>query len=332
VPSGRFVRRIAVPARKLSPDGQRVLTIEGSTVQLRDALSGQLVAKLSTALDSPDDIDFSPDGRWVLMTTPEVCAWDARTGRPVGRPIPQKGGFFVPADLSPDGQRMALMQASDVSLLKIEGIDDADALNTSVRILNSATGHPVGAALSLQGSPALAQFSPDGRRLVTASEEGALQLWDAFTGQPLGEPMSAGEGPGAIELSRDGQRLLVRLNFEMQIWDLPSGSPTDAEKLADLAEAVGGYTFNERGAMVPLLDQAERLARLHQEAARAKGGEPTASSFLRWFLADPWERTISPLSQVKVPDYIRQLLSKKTDEARLEAERAFPGHPLLAPQ
>ena len=34
-----------------------------------------------------------------------------------------------------------------------------------------------------------AQFSPDGQRVVTASEDKTARLWDAATGKAIGEPM-----------------------------------------------------------------------------------------------------------------------------------------------
>ena len=33
-----------------------------------------------------------------------------------------------------------------------------------------------------------AAFSPDGKRIVTASEDKTARLWDAETGKPIGEP------------------------------------------------------------------------------------------------------------------------------------------------
>ncbi|HEY2296069.1 MAG TPA: hypothetical protein VGM86_35670 [Thermoanaerobaculia bacterium] len=331
---------VAMDVEKLSPDGQRALAVEGSTVELRDALSGQLVSKLA---DAPEDrsaltIDFSPDGQWVIMTFPEVRAWNAQTGQPISRPIPQKERFVVDADVSSDGKRMAAVMVQDLSAGSLSSMfkdDDEEekienAFHASVRILSNLTGKPVGVAISPKSFVTHARFSPDGQRLVTASENGSLELWDAFTGQSLGEPVSVGAEPKSIEFSPDGQRVLVQMGSDARIWDVPNGSPGEADILAKLAETVGGYKVDESGAVVPLLNQVAQLAKLRKETAQAKEGGLTASSFLRWFLADPWERPISPLSQVKVPDYIRQLLTAGTEESRQEAKRTFPGHPLLA--
>lgn len=53
------------------------------------------------------------------------------------------------------------------------------------------------------------------------------------------------------------------------------------------------------------------------------------TSFLSWLLDDPWTRTLTPYSAVSVGEFIEDSLKQGTPEARAEAERAFPGHPLL---
>ena len=40
-----------------------------------------------------------------------------------------------------------------------------------------------------EGSVVAASFSPDGRRIVTASDDKTARVWDAESGKPVGEPM-----------------------------------------------------------------------------------------------------------------------------------------------
>ena len=41
---------------------------------------------------------------------------------------------------------------------------------------------------------ASAAFSPDGKRIVTASHDKTARLWDAATGLPIGQPLKGHEG------------------------------------------------------------------------------------------------------------------------------------------
>ena len=54
-----------------------------------------------------------------------------------------------------------------------------------------------------------AQFSPDGQRVVTASEDNTARLWDAASGKPIGEPMKHEDAVISAQFSPDGQRVVT---------------------------------------------------------------------------------------------------------------------------
>ncbi len=54
-----------------------------------------------------------------------------------------------------------------------------------------------------------ASFSPDGKRVVTASRDTTARVWDADTGKPVGEPMTHGEWLVSASFSADGPRVLT---------------------------------------------------------------------------------------------------------------------------
>lgn len=114
-----------------------------------------------------------------------------------------------------------------------------------------------------------------------------------------------------------------------RVWDVPVLTERDSDTLIQLAEAVAGLRVTGEAALVPVNDQVATLARLRHEAASAAPGEATAQSFARWFFADPWERTISPLSTETVPEYIRRRVAEGDTAAIEELRRAFPGHAAL---
>ena len=57
-----------------------------------------------------------------------------------------------------------------------------------------------------------AAFSPDGKRIVTASFDGTARIWDAATGEPIGEPLRGHErGVTSAAYSPDGRAHCHRL-------------------------------------------------------------------------------------------------------------------------
>ena len=110
------------------------------------------------------------------------------------------------------------------------------------------------------------------------------------------------------------------------VWDIPALTDSDADGSASLAEAVAGNRINEQALVVPVIDAAERLTQLREKTVNAAMADGMGPWFVRWFLADRWERSISPLSGVTVQDYIKRRIA----EGRIaEVAVLFPGHPLL---
>jgi hypothetical protein len=69
-----------------------------------------------------------------------------------------------------------------------------------------------------------AGFSPDGKRIVTASGNVA-RVWDAATGAPLGEPLRGHEGPVmSASFSADGTRIVTASDDKTaRVWDAADG-------------------------------------------------------------------------------------------------------------
>jgi hypothetical protein len=78
-----------------------------------------------------------------------------------------------------------------------------------------------------------AQFSPNGRWVVTASKDGAARIWDASTGKPIGKPMKHGRQIVSAQFSPDGQRVVTASSDKTaRVWDAvfhfaPSGDAGD---------------------------------------------------------------------------------------------------------
>ena len=68
-------------------------------------------------------------------------------------------------------------------------------------------------------------FSPDGRRLASASLDNSVKLWDAISGKELHRLRGHGDGVCSVGFTPKGNRLLsASLDRSIKVWDVSSGT------------------------------------------------------------------------------------------------------------
>ena len=131
--------------------------------------------------------------------------WDAITGLPIGEPMNNLAKVWAVA-FSPDGKTILTANMAGAA-----------------QLWNARTGLPMG-KLTLRQSyyfgpvdyhgriNALA-FSPDGKAILTGSDDWTARLWDAATGQSIGQPMFHGANVHyavrPVAFSPDGKTVLT---------------------------------------------------------------------------------------------------------------------------
>ncbi len=93
-------------------------------------------------------------------------------------------------------------------------------------LLRAADGNALMVELAHKSQLNLASFSPDGRRVVTASDDNTARIWNAETGEALGEPLKHdGEVLTAV-FSADGTRVVTASKDRTaKVWDAETGDP-----------------------------------------------------------------------------------------------------------
>jgi WD40 repeat protein len=100
-------------------------------------------------------------------------------------------------------------------------------------------------------------FSPDGTRIVSASWDGKLCIWDAATGKPAGPGVidTHGLSLASVAYSPDGQRIVSAgsddkaQNWSLQMWDAHTGAPT-GPAMAGQGPPLETVAFSPNGSLI----------------------------------------------------------------------------------
>jgi WD40 repeat protein len=149
-------------ALAFSADSKRVAVTLGDLGTDIGDFHGQHVANLPTP-DRVRAVAFSPDGR--LMATGQANGVtqlrDARTAKPVGRPMQPTTGEILTVSFAPDSRTLA-----------------TSSRDGSVRLWDVATQKPVGTPLPGEDNHRVsAAFTPDGAHLFTYYDNGDAFGW-----------------------------------------------------------------------------------------------------------------------------------------------------------
>jgi WD40 repeat protein/serine/threonine protein kinase len=216
------VRRVT-----FSPDGKRLASAsEDNTVKVWDTQTGQELFTLkggSLLVDSINggpqgsdepDIAFSPDGKRLACGGQPGKVWDAQTGKEL---------FTFSTDrvrsvaFSPDGKCLASTSAR--GMVGRDGVGNRVA---ELKLWDAQTGKEL---LILQNAEISVVFSPDGKRLASASGDNTVKVWDAQTGQELLARKHMGPGVRSVAFSPDGKRLVIQSvrGNTVELWDAQTG-------------------------------------------------------------------------------------------------------------
>jgi dipeptidyl aminopeptidase/acylaminoacyl peptidase len=140
------------------------------------------------------------------------------------------------------------------------------------RLWDALTGKAIGQPMVHRGTVTSAQFSPDGQRVVTSSDDGTARLWDGLTGKAIGEPLQHDGAVNSAQFSPDGQRVLTASEDNTaRVWDAATGKII-GEPLQHKS-AVNSAQFSPDGQQV-LTASLDKTARVWDAATGKAIGEP----------------------------------------------------------
>jgi WD40 repeat protein len=222
--------------KAVSRDG-RYLVIGGlhGTARVSDAKSLQPISRPMKHGAWIVAASFSRDSRRVVTASYDGTAriWDAASGEPITaplkpeHPVTPKGPFrFTHASFSPDG----------LCVLTAGGRKGGEG---EARVWDARSGKPITPAFKHELAVQYAEFSRDGRRVITASGsfwadaqsegKGEARVWDASSGQPISPPLDRRARVTHAAFSPDGLWVVTAsADKTARVWDASSGEPISA--------------------------------------------------------------------------------------------------------
>ncbi|NLH72445.1 MAG: protein kinase, partial [Verrucomicrobia bacterium] len=324
---------------QFSPDGCWLVTSSfDKTARIWDVLTGQQHGQPLQHKATVRCAWFSPEGYRVVTASEDGTArvWDLKTGKPITEPFRHRAAVWS-AQFSPDGQRVVTASSDKtaqvwevrpgqaVSWPRSFGLTLKStswsrdgrwvlAVTTGSAFLLNATNVEHRMFLRHRPGVRFGQFSPDGRRVVTASADKTARVWDAETGQPATKPLRHDGAVHCAQFSPDARWVVTASDdHTARVWDVQTGEPLYPPLIHDNVVYTAEFSPDGRWIVTACADKQARIW-------DARTGQPAASS-----LAHPDEVASASFS----PDGRLVLTVSKDNAARVWDVRS--GQPLSPP-
>jgi WD40 repeat protein len=209
--SGRELRtlrghRSGVTKISYSPDGKTLASSSlDKTVKLWNIKTGHEIRTLTGHKKFVINVRYSPNGRILASTSGDntMKLWDAESGHEIRTLIQNQ--YILDFSYSPDGRTLASTNG------------------TSIKLWDIASGNEIRTLAGHQDNIWSVNYSPDGKTLVSGSEDKMIRAWDIVSGRELFFLAGHQDTVNSVIFSPDGEAIASASDDDtIKLWDLKS--------------------------------------------------------------------------------------------------------------
>lgn len=198
--------------------GEMLLTQEQRGARVWNSRTGQPLGERMLLVRSAQ---FSPDGRQILtmMADRTATLWELRPGQTSQETLIHQG-MVSSAKFNAAGDRIVTASGGIVFYLSRK----SDASEAAV--WDARSGKPVAPPIKIPGGVQYAEFSPEGRTIVTAARNQQARIWNAQTGEPITVPLQHNGEVWMARFSANGNKVVTASEDKTaRVWDARTGRP-----------------------------------------------------------------------------------------------------------
>ncbi len=203
-----------VRAVQFSPDGTRIVSAsDDKTIKLWDVSSGAELLSFEGHAESVNDVSFSADGSRIASVSNDETAkiWSVAGGKELQN-LTDFSGSSNAVVFSPDGSLIASTGGTAIVLWDASSGEKLKALI-----------HDEKPTASVRGVYSVS-FSLDGSKLVSASSDHTIKIWDVLSGKELRTLRGHSDSVRSVTFSPDGVSIASAGDDRtVRLWDATNG-------------------------------------------------------------------------------------------------------------